>query len=151
MSDPKPPTLQERARTLSRDYGSAWPHRLPLRETLAELADALDRAEERIADLEEREVVEAAHVHRASPSHEEGAWCSMGNSPCGKFLPIYTFSEGDTRCYLIDGRGVPVACYECRTVQGDVRLYPPVPVTLPHEHYSFYVRALDQSTSEEPR
>jgi hypothetical protein len=78
------------------------------------------------------------HIHNASPSHEEGAWCSMGDNPCGQFLPIRQFSEGYNEHYYIDGRGVPVVCYECRKVQDDVRLYPPVPVTLPHKHYAHY-------------
>lgn len=68
------------------------------------------------------------HVHRASPSHDEGAWCSMGDSPCGKFLPVAHFTDGDTKRYYTDGRGVPnLFCWACQAV-----------VTLPHEHVAFY-------------
>jgi hypothetical protein len=47
------------------------------------------------------------HEHGASPSHEEGAWCSYGKpAGCGLFLPLSAFTQGYAPPYYADVRGL---------------------------------------------
>lgn len=47
------------------------------------------------------------HEHGASPSHDEGAWCSYGlPHGCGQFLPLSHFTRGYAPPYYTDARGL---------------------------------------------
>lgn len=65
----------------------------------------------------------ADHEHGASPSHDEGAWCSYGvPNGCGLFLPLSAFTKGYAPPYYADVRGlVPTRANEVAPWNDEMR------------------------------
>lgn len=63
------------------------------------------------------------HEHGASPSHDEGAWCSYGvPNGCGLFLPLSAFTKGYAPPYYADIRGlVPTRANEVAPWKDEMR------------------------------
>lgn len=65
---------------------------------------------------------EHGHVHGASPSHDEGAWCSYGTpGGCGLFLPLSSFKSGYAAPYFADVRTLIPTSLEATPWQDELR------------------------------